>query len=145
MQRKVVLSRIVPYNQLYVMTKWVQGLGFYWNKGSHKVELGMGPITEKPMHGLGLYSASVLLWLYMLSETQFRHDTKFYWVFFNVITVLCSVKLGYHGKKIEKKGRGTVQNGGKNMLDKTCNSITLEKFRVVGLYNLATMIRTMCE
>jgi hypothetical protein len=59
--------------------------------------------------------------------------------------VLCSVKLGYHGKKIEKKGRGTVQNGGKNMLDKTCNSITLEKFRVVGLYNLATMIRTMCE
>ncbi len=52
---------------------------------------------------------------------------------FYVIMVLCSVKLGYHGKKIEKKGVGAqFKMEEKIMLDKTCNSITLKKFRVVG-------------
>jgi len=39
MQRKLVLSPIVPSNELYVMTKCkVKSKAFYWKKGSHKVE-----------------------------------------------------------------------------------------------------------
>jgi hypothetical protein len=62
----------------------------------------MSPITEKPM-ALGCTEHKCYCG-YMLGETQFRHDTKFYWVFFNVIMVLCLVKLGIMRKKIEQKG-----------------------------------------
>jgi hypothetical protein len=63
----------------------------------------MGPIGEKPM-ALGCTEHKCYC-DYMLSETQFCHDTKFYWVF-----LLCYhgfimlSKTWYHGKKIEKKG-----------------------------------------
>jgi len=88
-------------------------------------ELGMVPIMEKPM-AFGCTKHKCYCG-YMLSETQFCHDTKFY-------SVLCYhgfmlSKTWYHGKKIVKKRGDTVQNGGKNMLDETCHSITLKKFQ----------------
>jgi hypothetical protein len=72
------------------------------NKDGPNREPSMGPITKKPM-ALGCTEHKCYCG-YMLSETQFCHDTKFYWVFKNVIMVLCSVKLGIMGKKNEKEG-----------------------------------------
>jgi hypothetical protein len=50
MQRKVVLSHLVPYNQLYMMTKCkVKSKAFTGIRAPTRWNQSMGPIAEKPI------------------------------------------------------------------------------------------------
>jgi hypothetical protein len=101
MQRKVVLSCIVPYNQLYVMTKCnVMPKAFTGIRVHTRWNWAWAQSRKSPYMALGCTQHKCYCG-YMLSETQFCHDTKFYWVLCYHGFMLS--KTWYHGKKNSKK------------------------------------------